>query len=140
MMREYKYMAYTIVLGLGVLILTASVFTVLPTEDLSAATERGLYYTPEELAIWRQRAKSGPYKSKGDAGKNTPGDWDRIVSKKNSFMKNPRGDFYNGYTGGGCIPNGTSIEPRSEGKQIRDAAFYSLVKQIQMYAQKWFPR
>jgi hypothetical protein len=94
-----------------------------------AQTRLGLHVTQEELNIWRQRAVSGPYRSAGDVASNTPGDWDRIVANKNSFMANPSADLWDGYTGSGCVPRGlTSIEPRSQAVKMRDAAFFSLVK------------
>jgi hypothetical protein len=87
----------------------------------------GLHVTNQELAAWRQRAASGPYKSSGDAGRYSPGDWDRVVANKNAFMSNPAGEVFT-MPGSGCI---TQDSPRPEIylDKIRDAAFYALVMQ-----------
>ena len=89
----------------------------------------GLHVTQEELDIWRQRAVSGPYKSAGDAGQFSPGDWDRIVANKNSFMSNPTtsANIWDGYTGTGCVPASTSLSPTVVAINLRDAAFFALV-------------
>ncbi|HXH09768.1 MAG TPA: LamG domain-containing protein [Alphaproteobacteria bacterium] len=112
--------AVLIVLGIGIV----------TRYNVTAQTRLGLHVTQEELDIWRQRAISGPYKSAGDVAWNTPGDWDRIVANKNSFMSNPSADIWDGYTGSGCVPRyETSIEPRSQAIKMRDAAFFSLIKE-----------
>jgi hypothetical protein len=49
-------------------------------------SEGGVFYTAEELAMWRSRAKNGPFKSKGDAFPNSPGDWDRMVKDATTFL------------------------------------------------------
>jgi len=68
-------------------------------------TRLGLHVTSDELAIWQARATSGPYKSTGDAGHTyTPGDWDRIVTNKTSFMGSSpylASELWTGYTGAG---------------------------------------
>lgn len=53
------------------------------------ASGQGLHYTPQELAVWRQRAVSGPYKTAGDAGTNTPADWSRIQQFADDFRASP---------------------------------------------------
>lgn len=50
---------------------------------------RGVYFTAAEVAVWRKRARSGPYRSAGDVSSNSPGDWVRIVQKKDRFLKAP---------------------------------------------------
>jgi hypothetical protein len=95
--------------------------------DISAQTRLGLHVTQEELNIWKQRAQSGPYKSTGDVRTNSPGDWDRIVSKKNTFNGNPTGQRWAGQTVNSCA-TGYNPEPgQGQGDLIVAASFYSLV-------------
>jgi malectin (di-glucose binding ER protein) len=96
-----------------------------------AQTSIGLHVTQEELNIWRQRAQSGPYKSAGDVQTNSPGDWDRIILKKNTFNSNPSAQRWAGQTSASCwinTPGGNGVLPsRTQGENILAAAFYSLV-------------
>lgn len=62
----------------------------------------GLHFTVEELEIWCQRSKEGPYKSKGDVSKNSPGDWDNIIDAADELVRNPRIDFWKGNESGRC--------------------------------------
>lgn len=64
------------------------VFLLILPQTLLAATRLGLHHTQEELAIWRQRAASGPYRATGDVRTNSPGDWLRILGKANTFLAN----------------------------------------------------
>jgi hypothetical protein len=95
----------------------------------------GLLYTQEELNIWRQRAQSGPYKSQGDVSTNSPGDWDRIVSKKNTFMSDPSADHWTGWTENRCLTR-DDVLPGTVGRgavgafthdAMMNAAFYALM-------------
>jgi len=61
-------------------------------------TRLGLHVTSAELAVWQTRSTSGPYKSNGDVSTNSPGDWDRIVSNKNSFESSPTSGRWAGPT------------------------------------------
>jgi len=110
------------------------------TSALSAGSRLGLHVTAEELAIWRQRTDSGPYKTKGDVSTNSPGDWNMIVAAKSSFLADPTKARWNGPTKNnpdGCVlgsRTGTVSDPgvappRAETEQLRDAAFYALVAQ-----------
>ncbi|MCC9135063.1 alginate lyase family protein [Pontibacter silvestris] len=87
----------------------------------------GLHYTRDELAVWRQRAKKGPYKSFGDAGINTPGDWDRIQKQADQFLLNPSAEVWEG-------PEGQGKSPMTVGIKLRDAAFVYLIKQDTIYS------
>ncbi len=100
------------------------------------AQRLGIHYTAQELSIWRERAKTGPFKTLGDAGTNTPGDWDRITKNANTFLANPSAERYRGYTGGGCFPQAINgqYDPKSTGNELRDAAFYYLITQDRKYA------
>lgn len=53
----------------------------------------GIFYTPEELAVWQQRAVNGPFKSAGDAFENSPGDWDRMKEDAETFLNHDRFDM-----------------------------------------------
>jgi len=102
--------------------------SLVPLHSAMAAKRLGLFFTQEELDIWRKRAVSGPYKSTGDVSKNSPGDWGRIVSNKNTFIANPSANRWNPDWGSGCIPRGDTTIANHHGQYfIRDAAFYALV-------------
>jgi hypothetical protein len=59
----------------------------------SDATAIGILYTDAHLAEWQDRALNGPYKSAGDSfDPLIPGEWDRIVTNKNTFVANPQLD------------------------------------------------
>lgn len=91
----------------------------------------GLHYTAEELAIWRERAETGPYRTAGDAGHpDTPGDWARIEAHAAEFADDPTAELWTGWTGGGCAPRSSDAYPcfHCRGYTIRDAAFVSLVR------------
>lgn len=87
----------------------------------------GLHFTAAELAVWRQRAQTGPYRDAGDAGVNSPGDWTRVKNNAAAFLAAPNNDRWNGpsQNSGGCVPQWAD-EPKG-GSRIRDAAFYYLI-------------
>ncbi|WP_020528950.1 choice-of-anchor D domain-containing protein [Flexithrix dorotheae] len=62
---------------------------------------KGLFYTEEEISIWRERAGISPgktlYKTKGDVSQNSPGDWDRILSDAVTAITSPGNDRFNNY-------------------------------------------
>jgi hypothetical protein len=95
--------------------------------DLYAQTRLGLHFTKEELEIWKKRAVSGPYRTKGDVQPNSPGDWNRVVSEADAFLANPSTERWVGYTGGGCFPTGSTYEPKVKGVFMQSAAFVWLV-------------
>ena len=102
--------------------------SLVPSHNAMAAKRLGLHVTQEELAIWSQRAVSGPYKTKGDVSANSPGDWARIVSNKDTFMAKPSANRWNPDWGSGCIPHGDKTIAKHRAQVfIRDAAFYTLV-------------
>ena len=90
---------------------------------LFAQTRWGLFFTQEEVNIWRQRAASGPYRYKGDVKSNSPGDWDRILGNARTFVASPSAWRWRGSTAGGCVQRFSMPEPRTEGTKLRDAAF-----------------
>ncbi|UZR93210.1 malectin domain-containing carbohydrate-binding protein [Chondrinema litorale] len=84
-----------------------------------------LFYTDQEINIWKQRAglTSGGklYNSKGDAGTNTPNDWENILSNANRFVSNPLSELWDG---------NLSKSPYTKGIGMHDAAFvYLLTKE-----------
>jgi hypothetical protein len=113
-------------LAVGLVILGISM---VPGRNAIAQTRIGLHVTQEELAIWKQRAASGPYKTKGDVSTNSPGDWTRIQSNASAFLSNPSEERWSGQTQASCVQNGTaSVHPlRTKGEKLRDAAFTYLI-------------
>jgi hypothetical protein len=118
--------------------------TLLVSSHLHAVDQQGLRYTPAEVAIWKQRSLSGPYKSKGDlgAGTNSPGDWDRVVSYANKFLANPSADRFQmiGSTTSPMVvsapcPNDPVMGPNGgmQGEALMDAAFIDLVNNTTTY-------
>jgi hypothetical protein len=101
--------------------------TIILGRDVSAQTRLGLHVTQEELNIWKQRAKNGPYKKAGDVRPNSPGDWERILANANSFRSNPSQERWNGYTGAGCMTESQSGPGLNGGTKLRDAAFAYLL-------------
>jgi hypothetical protein len=93
----------------------------------------GLHVTSAELAQWRQRATSGPFRTAGDAWTNSFGDWDRLTANARSFAADPAASRWNGPTDnnpGGCVTGNTTgvgEPPASARAMLRDAAFVSLV-------------
>jgi hypothetical protein len=93
----------------------------------------GLWYTAEEIPIWRDRLDNGPYLHKGDTLTNSIGDGDRVKTNAASFFSSPSSDRYaNYYTGTGYVPRDAAYDPqvsggRSAGIKMRDAAFVSLL-------------
>ncbi|MEM1136627.1 MAG: malectin domain-containing carbohydrate-binding protein [Bacteroidota bacterium] len=87
-----------------------------------------MYYTDEEINIWKQRAGLVPgnklYNSSGDAGQNTPGDWENILRNANVFITNPLSEVWNG---------DLSISPYTRGIGMRDAAFTYLLTNDNKY-------
>lgn len=101
--------------------------------QLFSQTRLGLHYTLEEVKVWKERALKGPYKSKGDAALNTPGDWDRIVKNKNYFMTNPSAGRWIGPPGTGCVAvynqqvDGVDVPKKTIVGKMQDAAFYAML-------------
>lgn len=110
--------------------------------NLLAQTRLGLHVTREELNIWRDRAEKGPYKVKGDAQSNSPGDWTRIAANaalfKGSSSDSTRriSDRFKYWTGTDCYPKGADYEPKTSAELLKDAAFYWLIKQDNSYLPK----
>lgn len=108
-----------------------------------------LFATTDELNTWQDRSVNGPWKTDGDVGPNSPGDWDRIVTYKNAFMADPTSYLYTGPveagdTLGDCVsgkpvpgtppPHGQGTD--SKGGVVSAAAFFALVKQDLAVAQE----
>jgi hypothetical protein len=123
----------------------------LASGPLMAQTRKGLHYTAEELAVWRQRANATAttgttnYRVVSDVIPNSPGDWTRITNNANRFFNNTANARVNDryttyYNSSGYVPRSgqtgysSTQDPTSNGLLIRDAAFYSLIKENQSYA------
>lgn len=102
-------------------------FAVRNSSTAPAAAAAGLTFSEGELAVWRQRAVSGPYRTTGDVSANSPGDWTRIQNNAAAFMSNPASNRWNGPSGTGCVEAGAENPPSSGMDRLRDAAFVSLV-------------
>ena len=93
----------------------------------SDATAIGILHTDADLAEWRNRADNGPYKNQGDAfDPLVPGEWNRIVTTKDSFAANPTADRKSSYTVWQSRPDATVVLNHVS---MVDAAFYALVKE-----------
>jgi hypothetical protein len=92
--------------------------------------------TTEEINKWKERATNGPYKTKHDVSINSPGDWDRIVVAKNTFLSNPSAQRYVPYPGvDNCLPaSDDSQVPWRNGEEILQAAFYYLITEDEVVA------
>lgn len=108
----------------------------------------GLTWTPAELAVWRDRSRVGPYRTKGDAGTNTPGDWERIDRNARDFARDPGASHLVANFSGCATPSNMGRDDRfgsdlrgAGGKfersvELRDAAFKALVKDDKDLARK----
>ena len=117
-----KHMILTALLAVG--------FSIWLGQNVLAQTRLGLHVTKEELEIWRQRAQNGPYKTQGDVSKNSPGAWERILNKANSFRSKPSQERWKGQVQATPITNDndSNIPPaRNLGEKLRDAAFVYLI-------------
>jgi hypothetical protein len=101
-----------------------------PGSSPQAPVRAGLLHTPEEVEIWRQRMRGGPYRSDGDTSPNSPGDWDRIRENAARFIEEPSMARYGGPIEGDletCVQQGDSEPPVREPGYLRDAAFVTLL-------------
>ncbi|MGS0756796.1 hypothetical protein ACVBEH_20495, partial [Roseateles sp. GG27B] len=88
------------------------------TAPAALPTSGGVFYTPAELATWKQRVVTGPFVKANDYTTGSPGDWTRIVTNAKSLAANGEVAL-------------TASTPESNfgthGTLARDAAFYQLV-------------
>ena len=114
--------------------------------------QTGLHYTPEEVAVWRNRATatSGTtnYRVSGDvpnynpAGgpSYSPGDWSRIITNANNFVNNTNNartiDRWSAPvpSATGCITQGSAYGPDLPGRYIKDAAMAYLITGNTIYS------
>lgn len=86
---------------ISVLLTKVSLPLLLTFLSISVFSQSGLQFSPEEIAIWRQRAglASGKamYNTTGDVSSNSPGDWSRILTDAKSCVNNPANDRFNNY-------------------------------------------
>lgn len=94
-------------------------------------------FTREEFSIWKERALHGPYKSTGDAGTNSPNDWERIKQNAENFAKTPLKDLiYKGPDGAPVKQNGGPHQDFKKEVWIVDAAFKDKVLGETLYRDK----
>ncbi|WP_020528949.1 malectin domain-containing carbohydrate-binding protein [Flexithrix dorotheae] len=116
--------------------------------------QNGLTYSQEEIKIWRERAGLDPgqtlYNSPGDAGINTPGEWEKIIASANRCVQNSANDRYTNYwKEASCVPNLhtysdrtiiDNMEPRPQTKgnhganSVMDAGFVYLLTKDRKYS------
>jgi hypothetical protein len=53
---------------------------------LDGIPSEGVFFSPGELYLWRQRAVSGPFAHNNDFTHGSPGDWDRIKGRAEAFV------------------------------------------------------
>ena len=115
-----------------------------PVEFEPVQGRLGLHVTQAELAMWRERANFGPYRRPGDAGENTPGDWQRITERAAAFVADPSAGRWTGpikNNPGGCVLRSSGqasdpgfVPPFKEASELRDAAFVAMVTGRDQYA------
>ena len=76
----------------------------------------GLHFSDEEIAIWRVRKDSGPYKD----------EWNTIFNRATAWKNNP-GSRFVGWTSDTCFSGSSIPSARSFDDGLRDAAFVYLV-------------
>ncbi|MBX2842468.1 MAG: T9SS type A sorting domain-containing protein [Flammeovirgaceae bacterium] len=117
-------------------------------------SQSGLTYSEEEVKIWRERAGIDPgvtiYNKRGDAGVNSPAEWERILASANRCAQNSSIDRYTNYwKESKCIPNLHTysdrtiiddMEPRPHtggdhgANSVLDAGFVYLLTKDQKYS------
>lgn len=107
-----------------------------PTTDPAASGRSGLHFSPAEVAVWRTRAQSGPYRVAGDISTNSPGDWLRIKANADALLAAPSDAVWSGPTQdrGSCVPQWADEPPTRGASNLRDAAFTYLVTGDARYA------
>ncbi len=87
-----------------------------------------------EVRLWQQRAQTGPYLRRGDAGANTPGDWQRILQFRDEFVRSPYdsgntdGQQLDLWTGYSSTIDSLDQYPVWQGIKLQAAAFCYLVE------------
>jgi hypothetical protein len=76
----------------------------------------GLHFTDEEIAIWRVRKDSGPYKD----------EWNAILTKATAWKNNP-GPRFTGWTSDTCYTGSMIPDNRSFDDGLTEAAFVYLI-------------
>jgi hypothetical protein len=111
------------------------------TRNYALAPGYGLHYSPQEVAAWRTRSVSGPYRVTGDAGTNMPGDWTRILTYSDDFRASPadsgntnaeRLDIWTGYR---YQYDSLDQYPIWQGIKMEAAAFRYLINSDTSYGQ-----
>ena len=86
----------------------------------------GILWSDNDLAVWRDRAVNGPYKTAGDAFAGLiPSEWGRISDNASQFRANPTADRKSSYV---VYTNANDAITLKNHIKMVDAAFYALVK------------
>lgn len=131
-MHEFATKAFVVVLVLGI-----------SWQKTEAQNNLGLHFTPEEITIWKDRAKSGPYRKFEDVSKNSPEGFARVIRNKDKFVNRDIGSFiWKGWQpeSTDCIPRGSGAPSIDGPAFVRDAAFYALIKndhQVKLRVKKY---
>jgi len=64
------------------------------TDQSMVSSGEYVFFTSQELEIWKERSVIGPFKSSNDAFSNSPGDWERMLGDAQEFMANKEYYFY----------------------------------------------
>lgn len=119
---EFVKIDTTITKKKGWVIKTTTIDSVFEDEAPVNPGRSGLFYTPEEIEIWK--------------GRQDTKDWERIADAAKTFFSDPIKDRWTTfYKGSGCIPKGPQTEPKKIMDNIHHAAFYYLITQELAYAQ-----
>ena len=99
---------------------------------INKSSPQGLFYTPAELAFWKARSVSGPFKMDNDFAKGTPGDWRRIVQRADAMVS---GSMKEPATSAGLPDFGTSGSngTPTAGELALDTAFAYLITNDSRY-------
>lgn len=110
-----------------------------------ATSLQTMFVSGLRLQLWRSNRDGGVYVTTGDVSTNSPGDWDRIVGEKNTFMANPAAHLFTGPAGWrnipatGCIPEadaGGEADWLTPPERINSAMLFALVQKDATVAAK----
>ena len=121
-----------------------------PTPPTAPGDLLGLLVTEAEVAMWRDRAKNGPYRVTGDVSNNSPGHWAEMVNSSTLNFTSWRWSGPTNLTGGRVNKDAsTSNDPpgtvKSGAISLLDAAVVAVVNDNTTLAQAvideiaWYP-
>ena len=110
------------------------VFTVPTNKALPMAINRsspqGMFFTPQELAVWKSRSVTGPFKNPNDFSAGTPGDWKRIHDHAEAMVNGTLREAVTNAINPDYSTNGTA----GAGYLALDTAFAYLITNDPRYA------